>query len=423
MEQKKTLLVGIDLDNEFTQLACCDQEDAKLIPIVFSGGREKIATAIGVEEATKKWLIGADMEALLENESGDVVDGLLAKLLGEEKIPVLTASFAPEEILERFLRRCLLQVKEQVPGYLIAKLIVTVTDTSSQMRERLSRVFAKLGLLSDRLVFITRGQSFGEYVLKHRKEVFGQTVALFDYRKSGMHYSQVRLNTKRRPVLLELQGGDLSDVLPYQEDFDYADAFAETAAKLFARQTVMRVYATGVGFANEEIAGKALGRIAQGRKVFLGDNLYVNGACYFAQRLMENQGSIEAMSRDYLVMAEETVPYEVSMDLFYRGRTENIVVLEPGINWCDVKKTFDFILDDTDQLDLTLLDALTGSKSKASFFLDGLEKRPRKMTRVRVVFDYEDVDTMHVVVTDFGFGEWYPATGRTWEFRLGGLKA
>ncbi len=421
MEQKKTLLVGMDLDYEFTQICCCEDAQAQPVTVVFADAKaEKIPTAIGVEDATKKWMIGPEMEAMEADARGEAVRDLLHKLVQEEPVKILTAQFAPEEVMERFLRRCLLQVKEQMPGQLIASLVIVLPDLSAKVRERLSAALAKLGLYEDRVTMISRGQSFGEFVLRRRKEVLGGVAALFDYRPEGMQYRQVRFQTRRRPGLVELVGGDLSDVLPCKEGFDYADAFAETAAKLFNKQMVLRVYATGSGFADEELAGKALGRIARGRKVFLGDNLYVQGACCYAQRLADCQGRPEAMSREYLVMAEETSLYEVNMNLFYKGRTENIVVLEPGVNWFDVKKSFDFILDDTDQLDLTLVHALTGEKTKESFFLDGLEKRPRKMTRIRVEFSCSAVDEVAVRVTDLGFGEWYPASGRTWEFRMGG---
>ena len=421
MEQKKTLLVGMDLDYDVTQIVCCAGAEEQPAAVVFSETRaETIPTAIGVEDATKKWMIGPEMEAMEEEKRGETARDLLHLLLSGEPVKILTAEFAPQEIMERFLRRCLLQVREQMPGQLIASLIVCLPDTSEAMREKLGAAFAKLGLMSDRVKFISRGQSFGEYVLKRRKELLSGTAALFDYRPEGMQYRQVRFQTRRRPVYVELLSGDLSDVLPYKEGFDYADAFAETAAKLFNKQTVLRVYATGRGFGDQEQAAKALGKIARGRKVFLGDNLYVQGACCYAQRLAECGGNAEAMSRDYLILAEETSPYEVNMDLFYRGRTENIVVLEPGVNWYDVEKSFDFILDDTDHLDLTVVHALTGEKTKESFYLDGLEKRPRKMTRVRVRFDCPDVQSLRVQVRDLGFGEWYPATDMTWEFSIGG---
>ena len=59
---------------------------------------------------------------------------------------------------------------------------------------------------------------------------------------------------------------------------------------------------------------------------------------------------------------------------------------------------------------------LTGKMPRmVQFYLDGLEKRPAGTTRLRINMDMNSVDEVSVKVTDLGFGELFPATGKVWE--------
>ena len=59
---------------------------------------------------------------------------------------------------------------------------------------------------------------------------------------------------------------------------------------------------------------------------------------------------------------------------------------------------------------------LTGKMPRiVQLYLDGLEKRPPRATRLRIAFSMGSVNEVNVKVTDLGFGELFPATGKVWE--------
>ena len=47
--------------------------------------------------------------------------------------------------------------------------------------------------------------------------------------------------------------------------------------------------------------------------------------------------------------------------------------------------------------------------------LDGLPDRPPKASRVRIEVSFTSGTAMRVRVTDLGFGDLYPTSGKTWE--------
>ena len=48
-------------------------------------------------------------------------------------------------------------------------------------------------------------------------------------------------------------------------------------------------------------------------------------------------------------------------------------------------------------------------------YLDGLEKRPPGTTRLRILMNMNSVSEVSVRVVDMGFGELFPASGKSWE--------
>ena len=54
-------------------------------------------------------------------------------------------------------------------------------------------------------------------------------------------------------------------------------------------------------------------------------------------------------------------------------------------------------------------------KMDAAMKLDGLPDRPPKASRVRIEVSFTSGTAMRVRVTDLGFGDLYPTSGKTWE--------
>ena len=103
------------------------------------------------------------------------------------------------------------------------------------------------------------------------------------------------------------------------------------------------------------------------------------------------------------------------MDLLKCGQEAYHALLDAGVNWYEAQTQLDIIADPSGVLEI-LITPLTGKMPKSiQFFLDGLEKRPKGTTRLRLNLFMNSVDEVTIKVQDMGFGELFPATGKVWE--------
>ena len=89
-------------------------------------------------------------------------------------------------------------------------------------------------------------------------------------------------------------------------------------------------------------------------------------------------------------------------------------LIEPGQSWFDEGRAIEGILDSTKDVILTLVSMEPGWHSSVVMHLSGLPERPDRTTRIRNEAACTSDRECLVIVTDLGFGELCPATGRTW---------
>ena len=103
------------------------------------------------------------------------------------------------------------------------------------------------------------------------------------------------------------------------------------------------------------------------------------------------------------------------MKLLKCGTEVYHALLDAGVNWYEAGTSFDIIMDPSGILNIEVT-PLTGKMPRiVQLYLDGLEKRPPRATRLRIALSMGSVNEVNVKVTDLGFGELFPATGKVWE--------
>ncbi|WP_343210582.1 DUF5716 family protein [Anaerolentibacter hominis] len=410
MSELRTLLVGLDLDYHCSQL-CYYNRKTNEPESIGPDDELLIPTAVGVKEQTKEWLYGQAALTCQEEEEGIAVTDMLKKALSEEDTLIYDVAFKPEELMEKYLRRLLLLLKQRFPEEYIEKLVVTIPELKLPLVRCVTRALAKMGLLKDRVTISSHGQSFQYYALHQKRELWSGNVAMFEYKEEGLLYYQTSINRKRRPILAALETADYSRQIPFSlrlEKNKISYAFPNLAEQAMYRQMISTVYAVGSGFEGEW-AADCLTKLCVGRRVFLGQNLFAAGACYYALDLENGTGS-----DDILYLTEDMTVNEILCSVFYKGKNEEVILCDAGVNWFEVEKEYCVILDDVESVEFILNNILTGERRTVAIPLPGLEKRPRKMTRVQIKLTYSEKDELAILIEDQGFGEFYPATEQMW---------
>ena len=143
------------------------------------------------------------------------------------------------------------------------------------------------------------------------------------------------------------------------------------------------------------------------KRVFAGQNLYAKGAAYAA-----GEGFLVNKAKDYLIACKERITTGLEMKISDRGKDKILRMIKPGVNWFGADCSYDFILDDVNELEIFLSPVDIREKQLIRISLDGFPKRGNKATRITVSLSFTSDSRCHLMVKDRGFGEFFASSGR-----------
>ena len=415
MDKDRTLLVGIDLGQEVTQMNCFDFTTYEPVPVGRERGGERIyeiPTSLQVNPSKGEWY-WADEEVPGE-EQVIQIKYLLADVLREETITVGEYSVESYQVLKRFLVKVLSILKEYYPRERIRKLVVTLAEKEKKLVEYLQRIAREIGLPQSGLVVQHYRQSYMYYAISQPRELWINNVGMFELSGNRLLYSQIDIDRKTTPFIIGVIQKDLSDGLDWaglvEEEAEQASyAFLNAAGAALHKQYVTTVYVTGKGF-EREWADDALKELCTGRRVFRGQNLFTRGACYAAREL-SGEGKLD----DCLFLDEDMIASNVSLRLYKDAEIQDVLMARAGTVWNEVDASVDVIPDDEEEIQIIVQNVLKREARAHMLSLSGFAGRENKMTRFTIRIRFADSSTCIVTLKDNGFGEFCPGSNRVWE--------
>ena len=106
---------------------------------------------------------------------------------------------------------------------------------------------------------------------------------------------------------------------------------------------------------------------------------------------------------------------DVGMDMRVMGAQASYPLIEAGRNWYECSAECELILDGTEELVFNATAMGETEKRRIGMRLPGLPKRPNKTTRLHVKLQYISQKECEITVTDLGFGEMFPSSGKVWD--------
>ena len=415
MDKDRTLLVGIDLGWEVTQVNCFDFTTYEPVPI----GREargegncEIPTALAVNPARGEWYWGD--EKVPPEEQVIKISYLLADVLRDDTITVGNYTVESYQVLKRFVVKVLSILKGYYPRERIRKLVITLAEKEEKLVAYLQQIGREIGLPENALVVQNHRQSYMYYAISQPKELWVNNVGMFQLEGNKLLYSQIDIDRKTMPLIIGVVQKDLSDGLDWvelaeegAEQISYA--FLNVAGAALHKQYVTTVYVTGKGFEGEW-AGDALKELCTGRRVFRGQNLFTRGACYAAREL-SGEGKLE----NCLFLDEDMIASNISLRLYRDAEVQDVLMARAGSLWNEVDASVDVIPDQEDEIQITVQDVLKREARAHMLSLSGFAGRENKMTRFTIRIRFGDSRTCIVTLKDNGFGEFCPGSNRVWE--------
>ena len=126
------------------------------------------------------------------------------------------------------------------------------------------------------------------------------------------------------------------------------------------------------------------------------------------------------VEKHHVFLGKDKLKYNLGMEVVRENINSYMVLLDAGKNWYDSFRECDLILDQEDSLQI-IVTPLDGKKMREVIIhLTGMPVRPPRASRVHLEVRMLSEALVRIVVTDLGFGEFFPSSGLVWtnEFEL-----
>ena len=371
MNEIRDLIVGIDFGKEYSQICYYDRkgDEARSLSMKAGGNQYEAPCILCWRPEQKDYCVGLEADYFVREKGGVMIDDVYGICEKSDSVLVEGQELAPWEILAQFLQGMLkfLGVAELVKN--TKCVAVTLPGLTEIQVENFQKAFEIIGFPHEKYMLLDYGESFYYYVLSQKRETWNRSVGWYAFTPENVSFRKMTL------------GRDLFSSIQITGD-GFSQDWAEQSVRLLCYQK---------------------------RKVFYGNNLFAKGACAAGKEKTENKAL-----KGYRFLSDSLVMADVGMEMRVMGSPTYYPLIEAGNNWYDSKASCEFILDDTEELVFIVSTYHRPEKRRVGMMLPGIPLRPDKTTRLRLELQYISSTECKVTVTDLGFGEMFPSSGKTW---------
>ena len=394
------LVIGLDLNDDYTRISCYDEEKSWTIPTVICRKKQE-----------EVWLAGEDAYACTLVGEGVIVDKLLKMVRKDGTSTIGGIRYTGRELLNLFVRKMLEYPMKEFGENEVDQLVISLQQVDAKMTDTLMYCADFLGISREKVHVISHMESFVYYVLSQKKELWTNQVGLFDLSNQRLCYYELKVQRGLRRNMVRADSENMEeafnlDILDSPSGSRLADRIlCSCGERLLSKKLFSSIFLTGKGFDRTDWAGEFMKLVCHRKKVFAEPVLFARGAAYKGADCRQS-----ATSYPYIFICEGRLKTEVSMRVM-RGQKEGWLVLASyGDNWYESKSTMDFILDDQSEIEFTITPLDSKKKKLVRIPLTGFPKRPPRTTRIQMSLAFLDERTMVTVIRDKGFGELFPAS-------------
>ena len=281
-------IIGYEINEKTCQISFYNEKDLEPDTLEVDTDNYQIPLIIGKLRDT--WAYGKEAKRLVTIKDGFTATRLLSKSLAGDKIEFGEETYDAVWLLSQFIQMSLQSFPE------IDGIVFTVPSLSEEMAQMLRGIAVRMNIDKRNIFIQDYKESFCNYLFYQPKELWQYDAALFCCDRNEIKAYMLR---RLRPGL---GGGkttfvtvdevasahmkELAMVYPVlnEDKAKEADAmFSKFIESVFDKRIVSSVFLTGEGFENDWYP-KSLRVLCNGRRAFIGNNLYSKGACYTAYR-------------------------------------------------------------------------------------------------------------------------------------------
>lgn len=418
---RKGSILGYDLNEKNCQISYFDETNDEPQTLATASSNYQIPLCLGYLD--ERWVCGEEALALLEEQEGHIVTDLFAKAVRREKVKIDGRIRDGVWLLAKFIGLTLEKFDD------IRFITFTTPYTNVDMSKMFKGIGRHLGLKKEDIYVQDYKESFCYYMQYQPKELWQYESAMFycdgQKIKAYMLRKLNAMNGRSRDMFVtvdevasahikELEA--LSSVMNEEKVKDADESFKAFIQNVFEKKVISSVFLAGEGFENNWYPN-SLKILCNGRRAFMGNNLYSRGACYTAVR------KCKSYQEGPIYLDETRMTEQISLRMRVGGKEGWYPIVSWGTHWYEADGQWEVILEDTSDIEIHI-ESLTGDELKVEkISLEGLEERRDYSLRLQIDIMFYDERTCKISFKDIGFGEFFPATDFQTEkvLHLGGI--
>lgn len=408
----KEIFLGLDLCKKSIQLSYYREDKSEPQSICQLNNTETFLFPNVMFYATqeKKWYVGNDVSGVRFTKEGTIVEDVIGNIDSDSHVVIGASSYTYEMLLLILLKTHVQDFLSRNEDYVLKGVTVTLEEYHPVVYKVLKRFGDELDLDSEHFGIISHETAFFQFVMNQDEKIHTNSVAMFDYGHEGMDYYRIDRKNQRNTRIYYLGYESLKEDLPYSKLFSDVEeldqSFAAIARMKMKETYVSAVYLTGPGF-NDTWIQESQKVLCEGRRVFMGQNIFTKGACYHARLGAYENGN------DIILCTQGSIPFDIGVTIGdLEGRNHFCPIAIGGREWYNMRGKVSLFLDDTKRISMVYRDKVTKEMQQEVIEINGLPKRPPKTTKISLEVEMYNETMGAIIIRDEGFGSIYPTTNK-----------
>lgn len=399
-------ILGFELSEKSCQISFYDESKHEPDTLEVSVDNYQIPLILGYHQ--EKWVYGREARRLAAVKEGCTVSDIYSRATRQERVRVGAKTYDAVWLLATFVKLVLEQFRH------IESLTFVVPHTDIDISKMLKGIAQFIGVSKECVYVQDFKESFCNYMFYQPKELWQYESALFYCDRNQISAYMLRklrtLSGRGNELFVtvdEVANAQMKElaaiypVLNVDKAKDADERFKAFIQSVFDKKVVSSVFLTGEGFENNWYPN-SLKVLCNGRRAFLGNNLYSKGACYTAYR----------RCRDYeespVYLDDTKMAEQICLRMRVRGKEGWYPIVEWGSHWYESDGQWEVLLEDTSDIEIHIESLAGGELQAETVSLAELPERKDYAMRLQIETMFQDERTCKITFKDLGFGEFFP---------------
>lgn len=411
MQDTGKLVLGIDLCDDITQVTVMRPHAAEPDAVCFDARtRKEFLPTLLCMDGKGEWGIGEVI-----SPGVTVLPPFFLAACRKGQVEFGDRTYEGKELLEYYIALLMKKIRDRFDGMEIGFVAVTCTEAncSEEVKTMLYEIFENNEGFTDRCMVLSHLEAFLHYVIRQEESLWKNGSAVFDYGTEGLLFYRMECRMAGGRRLLLADYSDYSREIPpgfvSKTDTEQEALAFERLAGSALQKKVASLFVTGREFEGDW-ASDVLRLLSNGKRVFRGQNLYTQGACYAGAEEFREENNV-----DFSLLMPEQIGVDVMLLADNVASDDGIYLARVGEIYKKVNAEAEVILDTTEKVVFKIIKAGDNVPVQIRVAPEITRLRGDRTSRYAVRVFFAKRDLMVVQLKDTGFGEFYPTTHRIYE--------